>query len=105
MPLASRAVPAAEASSHGRSVLDESASFVPSGRGRVRLTARQREVAALLTRGHSNREIGSSLEISERTVERHVQTIMRRLDARSRTEAAVLLATGRTERDEPFSGR
>lgn len=77
---------------------------VPSGHGRVRLTPRQREVAALLTRGLSNREMGASLQISERTVERHVQTIMRCLDARSRTEAAVLLATGRAHGEGPVPG-
>lgn len=77
---------------------------VPSGHGRVHLTPRQREVATLLTRGLSNREIGASLQISERTAERHVRTIMRCLDARSRTEAAVLLATGRVDGDGPVTG-
>lgn len=72
---------------------------VPSGHGRIHLTPRQRAVADLLTRGFSNREIGASLQISERTVERHVHTIMRSLDARSRTEAAVLLARARIEGD------
>jgi DNA-binding NarL/FixJ family response regulator len=70
---------------------------LPSGHGRIQLTPRQREVASLLTRGLSNREIGANLRISERTVERHIHTIMRSLDARSRTEAAVLLATARTD--------
>lgn len=70
---------------------------VPSGHGRIHLTPRQRDVAGMLTQGLSNREIGASLRISERTVERHVHTIMRSLDARSRTQAAVLLATAQTD--------
>lgn len=78
---------------------------VPSGHGRVRLTPRQREVAALLTRGLTNREIGANLKIGEKTVERHVQAIMRCLKARNRTEAAVLLATGRADRVSSVPGR
>jgi DNA-binding NarL/FixJ family response regulator len=68
---------------------------VPSRHGRTRLTPRQRDVANLLTEGLSNREIGARLHISERTVERHVHRIMQSLRAKSRTEAAVLLATAR----------
>ena len=39
--------------------------------------------------GLSNREIGSSLEISIETVKEHVQNILRKLEAGDRTEAAV----------------
>lgn len=69
---------------------------VPSSHGRVTLTARQREVAGLLTKGLSNREIASQLAIGEKTVEQHVEAIIRRLGVRNRTEAAVAFATGAT---------
>jgi len=69
----------------------------PLGQERVRLTARQREVAQLLQEGLTNAEIASRLGIREKTVEGHVQALVQRLRARNRTEAAVLLAT----RDRP----
>jgi DNA-binding NarL/FixJ family response regulator len=52
------------------------------------LTARQREVAALVARGASNRAIADELAISEKTVEKHVQAIFARWDVHSRTAIA-----------------
>ncbi len=49
------------------------------------LTPRQREVLTLVAEGLSNKEIGSQLGISVRTVERHRENIMKRLDLHSRT--------------------
>src|SRR5262249_13841761 len=43
------------------------------------LTRRQWEVARLVARGRSNREIALDLVISERTAERHVEDILNRL--------------------------
>jgi non-specific serine/threonine protein kinase len=48
------------------------------------LTAREREVAALVAGGRSNREIAAALGISERTAENHVKHILAKLGARSR---------------------
>jgi len=50
------------------------------------LTPRQREVLTLIAEGLSNREIGERLGISVKTVERHRENIMRRLNLHSRTE-------------------
>lgn len=59
------------------------------------LTRRQREVAALVTEGLTNREIGPRLGIDERSAEGHVERIRIRLGFRSRTQiAAWWVATG-----------
>ncbi|MGH2544539.1 MAG: response regulator transcription factor, partial [Ardenticatenaceae bacterium] len=56
------------------------------------LTAREREVAALVGQGRSNREIADTLVISERTVEKHVSNILNKLafDSRARIIAWAL---------------
>jgi pimeloyl-ACP methyl ester carboxylesterase len=52
------------------------------------LTPRQREVAALVAEGLTNREIGRRLVISERSAESHVERIRIRLGLRSRAQVA-----------------
>ncbi|HEY8467730.1 MAG TPA: AAA family ATPase [Solirubrobacterales bacterium] len=52
------------------------------------LTAREREVLALLAEGLTNREIGERLFITGKTVSVHVSRILSKLDVRSRVEAA-----------------
>nr|HET6900943.1 AAA family ATPase [Ktedonobacteraceae bacterium] len=52
------------------------------------LTAREREVAALLAQGKFNREIANVLVLSERTVETHVSNIMLKLNLTSRRQIA-----------------
>jgi DNA-binding CsgD family transcriptional regulator len=62
------------------------------------LSRREREIAAQVASGRSNREIAELLVISERTVETHVQNILTKLDLHSRTQVAVWAAkTGLTE--------
>ena len=51
------------------------------------LTSRELEVLRLVATGKSNREIASSLVISEHTVARHVQNIFTKLGVASRTAA------------------
>jgi len=59
------------------------------------LTARERHVLQLVAAGQDNRGIASTLTLSVRTVERHLQTIYRKLNlagSAQRTAAALLLA-------------
>ncbi len=53
------------------------------------LTPREMEVLRLLAEGLSNRAIAHRLDISEHTVKFHVNAIMTKLDAQSRTDAVV----------------
>ncbi|MEL6440532.1 MAG: response regulator transcription factor [Cyanobacteria bacterium J06621_8] len=55
----------------------------------TRLTAREKDVLQLIAKGHSNKEIAQELYISERTVKNHVNSILRALDLRDRTQAAI----------------
>ncbi len=52
----------------------------------LELTPRQRQVLSFLAEGLSNTEIANRLEISVKTVARHRENIMSRLDLHSRTE-------------------
>jgi LuxR family maltose regulon positive regulatory protein len=63
------------------------------------LSDRETEVAELLLQGMSNREIGRALFISEVTVKVHLRHIFAKLNARSRTQAALKL------RDRAESGQ
>ncbi|MFF4623974.1 LuxR C-terminal-related transcriptional regulator [Nonomuraea jabiensis] len=56
------------------------------------LTAREQEVAGLLTRGLSNRAIATELVISPATVARHIANIMEKLGYTSRAQIAVWAA-------------
>lgn len=55
--------------------------------GAAPLTPRQREVLGLLAQGHSNREIGSQLDLSPETVKVHVRSLYRTLGVQNRTQA------------------
>lgn len=54
------------------------------------LTTREKEVLQLIAIGYSNREIAAELYITERTVKNHVNSILRSLNLRDRTQAAIL---------------
>lgn len=59
------------------------------------LTSREREVAVLVGRGLTNRQISSELSVSERTVHNHVSNILSKLGLRSRAQIAVWAAQRR----------
>ena len=55
-----------------------------------RLTAREQDVLAFLARGLRNREIAEELGLAEPTVKIHVNNLLRKLQVKDRTEAAVV---------------
>ncbi|MEV0681813.1 LuxR C-terminal-related transcriptional regulator [Actinosynnema sp. NPDC050436] len=52
------------------------------------LTKQERRVLTLVAAGLSNRDIANALQISEKTAKNYVHTVLVKLDADSRTEAA-----------------
>lgn len=56
------------------------------------LSAREREILALLARGDSNKLIARELDIAETTVKVHVQHILRKLNLTSRVQVALYAA-------------
>jgi DNA-binding NarL/FixJ family response regulator len=78
-----RFLDAAEAFSTARS---EQRSTAPGVIDTYPLTTREYEVAQLIARGLTNRQIGEELIISERTVDTHVQNILGKLELVSRAQ-------------------
>jgi DNA-binding NarL/FixJ family response regulator len=56
------------------------------------LTARELDVLGLVSEGCRNAEIARRLVVSEKTVDHHVSAILRKLDAKTRGEAAAAAA-------------
>jgi two-component system nitrate/nitrite response regulator NarL len=87
---------AIHAVSAGWTVLDPLASSNratdPSMHTEVVLTEREKEVLTLIAEGITNKAISNKLEISENTVKYHVNAILSKLNAQSRTEAVVIAA-------------
>jgi DNA-binding NarL/FixJ family response regulator len=66
----------------GPYMVDPSEHFVP-------LSPREMEILQFVTQGKSNKEIAQSLGISHQTVKNHMTSILKKLDVRDRTQAAV----------------
>ncbi|MFC4334305.1 helix-turn-helix transcriptional regulator [Salininema proteolyticum] len=59
-----------------------------SARG-LELTSREQEILTFISGGHPTRRIAETLGITQETVETHIRSAMRKLGAKTRTEAAV----------------
>jgi non-specific serine/threonine protein kinase len=90
--------PFAQAWSDGRAMsIEQAVSYAVAAEARTSppgahpgslLTRREREVAALIARGSTNREIAAQLVIAEGTAERHVGNVLSKLGLRSRAHVA-----------------
>jgi DNA-binding CsgD family transcriptional regulator/tetratricopeptide (TPR) repeat protein len=67
-------------------------------RGLESLTEREREIAAHVSRGRTNREIAAASYLSERTVERHLSHVFAKLGVSSRAAVASIIAASEGER-------
>jgi len=63
--------------------------MVDPGEHFVPLSPREMEILQFVTQGKSNKEIAQSLGISHQTVKNHMTSILKKLDVRDRTQAAV----------------
>lgn len=54
---------------------------------RSNLTAREREILEMMSKGLTNKQIGAALDISANTARNHVNSIIEKLDVADRTEA------------------
>ena len=62
------------------------------------LTDREREILGLIGAGKTNREIGESIFLSEKTIKHYVTNILQKLQVRSRVEAALLASNTKNQR-------
>ena len=63
---------------------------IDEGHARPKLTDRERAVLEGIARGQSNKEIAETLGIADITVRQYVSSVLRKLGAQDRTQAAVL---------------
>jgi DNA-binding NarL/FixJ family response regulator len=61
--------------------------------GLEELTAHELQIARLVAYGMTNREVAAKLFLSPKTIEYHLSQIYRKLDLRSRTQLASLMAS------------
>jgi len=80
----------------GRTTPRRARRSVAEGSGIEALSARELQVARLVSEGKSNPEIGAELFLSTKTVETHMRNIFRKLDAGSRVEVARIVERAET---------
>jgi len=81
------------------------AAKLAEGVTRVQLTPREMATLRLLADGKANKEIAADLVIGEKTVKTHVSSILAKLGAQSRTQAALYAAqSGLVSLDSPAGG-
>jgi len=73
-------------SNTGDSLRDSSAARASPSQNAPTLTQRERQVLDLLTEGLSNIQIGSTLHLSPRTIEKHVSSLFRKTESNNRAE-------------------
>lgn len=56
----------------------------------MKLTPRECEVMTLVADGFIDKEIANQLDLSPRTVQTHIMSVIKKYDARNRTHAATL---------------
>ncbi len=66
----------------------------PGRWARLGVTAREADVLRLVAEGLANREIAARLYLSPRTVEKHVESLLRKTGARSRTQLVAIAGPG-----------
>ncbi len=66
----------------------------PGRWARLGITAREADVLRLVAEGLANREIAARLYLSPRTVEKHVESLLRKTGARSRTQLVAIAGPG-----------
>ena len=67
------------------------------------VTAREADVLVLVAEGLANKEIAARLHVSPRTVEKHVESLMRKAGARSRTQLVAIAGPQRIGGNGPAS--
>jgi two-component system, NarL family, response regulator DevR len=67
----------------------------------ARLSAQERNVLALVAEGKTNRQIGESLFLAEKTVKNYVSSILMKMGFARRTEAAVYVTKLKEHEDRP----
>lgn len=73
-------------------LLNQQSQSIPAAEYRLPyhlLTKREAEVLQLMAEGKSNKMIGESLYISEKTVKNHVSSVLQKMDVQDRTQAVV----------------
>lgn len=77
----------------GKKLFKEFASLaskaLPKEVAEYHLSEKELEVLKLMVQGHSNKEIASSLYVTEKTVKAHVSAVLKKLQVKDRTQAVI----------------